>query len=107
MVHDTQFINGSYPGWSILTIVAQGRFGQLALSVRLNAGLGKSNPFWYQEGNFLFRQAFAMSINRAQGQALAKFGISRPWLCCSHRQLHAAFLKLYDINSAKNLHGAG
>lgn len=58
-------------------------------------------PFTFKRTQFPVRLAFAMSINKSQGQSLKVVGIDLRDDCFSHGQLYAA---LSRVGSVKNLH---
>jgi ATP-dependent DNA helicase PIF1 len=47
-------------------------------------------PFEFKHLQFPVRLAFAMTLNKAQGQSLQKCGLNLENLCFSHGQLYVA-----------------
>jgi ATP-dependent DNA helicase PIF1 len=58
-------------------------------------------PFEFRRLQFPVRLAFAMSINRAQGQSLKVPGINLDTPCFSHSQLYVACSR---VGTGKNLY---
>ena len=58
-------------------------------------------PFEFKRLQFPVRLAFAMSINKAQGQSLKVAGINLETPCYSHGQLYVACLR---VGTGKNLY---
>ena len=66
--------------------------GQRAFIPRLNMATSDLlQPFALKRRQFPIRLAFAMSIDKAQGQSLARVGIYLPSPCFSHGQVYVAF----------------
>ncbi|CAF1932880.1 unnamed protein product [Rotaria magnacalcarata] len=58
-------------------------------------------PFEFTRLQFPVRLAFAMSINKAQGQSLKVAGVNLETPCFSHGQLYGACSR---VGTGKNLH---
>ncbi|TBU13529.1 PIF1-like helicase [Hamiltosporidium tvaerminnensis] len=58
-------------------------------------------PFQLKRRQFPIRLAFAMIINKAQGQTLYKVGIFLPTPDFGHRQLYVAFSRVRSLNDVK------
>ena len=66
--------------------------GQRAFNPRLNMAMSDPfQPFALMRRHFPIRLAFAMSINKAQRQTLARVGIYLPMPCFSNGQVYVAF----------------
>ena len=83
-------------------IVTGSHAGQIALIPRLNmTSSGVDQPFTLRRRQFPVRLAFAMSINKAQGQTFDSVGIHLPSPCFSHGQLYVAMSRVGKANGVK------
>ncbi len=76
-------------------IVTGSHAGDIALLPRLNmTSSDDALPFALKRRQFPIRLAFAMSINKSQGQTFDKVGIFLPTPCFSHGQLYVAMSRV-------------
>ena len=76
-------------------IVTGSHAGQVALIPRLNmTSSDDAQPFALRRRQFPIKLAFAMSINKAQGQTFDLVGVYLPSPCFSHGQLYVAMSRV-------------
>lgn len=83
---------------AILATIATGtQTGSLALIPRISLQPSDTTlPFILRRRQFPLRLAFAMTINKAQGQTFSRVGIFLPHPCFSHGQLYVAMSRVGD-----------
>ena len=69
--------------------------------IKLNAEETPLNPVAFSRTQFPVRLAFAMSINKAQGQTFQRVGIYLPQSCFSHGQLYVAMSRVGERSGVR------
>jgi ATP-dependent DNA helicase PIF1 len=76
--------------------------GDSVLIPRINIMPSDTNlPFQFTRRQFPVRPAFAMTINKAQGQTFKRVGVFLPQPCFSHGQLYVAVSRVGDPDGVK------
>ncbi len=58
-------------------------------------------PFTFRRRQFPIKLAYAMSINKSQGQTFKKIGLYLPEPCFTHGQLYVAFSLVSSLSNIK------
>lgn len=83
-------------------IVTGSHAGQVAMIPRLNmTSSDDSQPFALRRSQFPVKLAFAMSINKAQGQTLGLIGVYLSTPCFSHGQLYVAMSRVGKVSGVR------
>lgn len=83
-------------------IVTGSHAGQVALIPRLNmTSSDDSQPFALRRRQFPIKLAFAMSINKAQGQTFGLVGVYLPTPCFTHGQLYVAMSRVGKVSGVR------
>ncbi|XP_078443068.1 uncharacterized protein LOC144712681 [Wolffia australiana] len=90
-------VDGFFPTMLQATIVSQGNFyGQVHLLPQIALYLSQSRlPFRFKRLQFPIRLAFAMTINKSQGQTLDTVGLYLPNPLFTHGQLYVALSRTW------------
>ena len=110
LANGTRLIVQSLQPRVIEAIVATGPMqGRIVYIPRIDFTIGESEgmPFTMRRRQFPVRPAFAMSINKAQGQTLKAVGVYLPKPVFSHGQLYVAFSRVGSPHAIKVLIDGG
>ncbi len=106
LANGTRLIVQSLQPRVIEAVVATGPMqGRVVCLPRIDSTIGESEgmPFTMRRRQFPVRPAFAMSINKAQGQTLKAVGVYLPKPVFSHGQLYVAFSRVGSPHAIKVL----
>jgi hypothetical protein len=84
-------------------IVSGSKIGDVVLIPKISLNSPDESPINFQRHQFPIRLAFAMSVNKAQGQTLQKVGLYLPKPVFSHGQLYVALSRVQNPSSVKVL----
>jgi hypothetical protein len=84
-------------------IVGGPHAGKVALIPRITNNCEDDLPFTLQRRQFPLKLAFAMTINKSQGQTLRNVVLYLPFPVFAHGQLYTAFSRVGDPSSIKAL----
>ncbi|KAG2846381.1 hypothetical protein PC112_g1507 [Phytophthora cactorum] len=88
---------------TIMTGERQGQHGLIPMIVFINDGDSREFPFRLRRKQFPVQPAFAMTINKTQGQTVQNLGLYLSTPCFSHGQLYVALSRVASRSKFKAL----
>jgi PIF1-like helicase/UvrD-like helicase C-terminal domain len=91
------------PNTIVATIASGSKTGNMVIIPRISLDTTKdpSLPFVLERHQFPVRLAYAMTINKAQGQTFETVGIFLPDVCFGHGELYVAFSRSRSFSNIK------